>query len=661
MPTWPTLPPFSAANFLDHFDSLDTSKWTAVTSGTGSVTTTDSYLQCNSPANSAAFVYYNTKLDKTKNQLWLICFDNHTLGAGVEGGQCFNILNGASAPAADTAANIVAKTVIRRVFDGGALSMQDEHWNAGNTRNFWNASTASWGTGFADSIANARADDYYIVGLEIDATNQRWRLLGLGRSFATAGTYTFDQGFRLFSLTDWVTWANTRSNSDLWLVLGNPYTNMSGAREARIEWVRYAEGTPIDAWVAAKTSFTGLDHRIRHLWSYDGLTFIPQDRTTWALNLGTAGGPDDEGLQGPCCVNDGGNTDYLFYSGFDGGNWRICAASATKARPQNGPWTKLGVMIPLGSAGANDDRRTDRPFVICDQLESDPNKRWKMLYNGEKTADNKFRIMYATAPQASGTWTKQGTVIDVGGVGSRDESQCVFPTIVYYNGIWEVWYEGKETGDPEYLLRATGADLASLTKDGVDYTAAVASATQSLTANLNTAPGRTVTVADTSGFVQDASVLFSESTTMDNYGYSKIRKVVSSTVLELYHGVTGFGTAYPAKIKQFSAARNRSPRAIVRVGSEWWFYLTVWEPFAQTADVGSYNPGCEEMHLWKHSNTSPSAAIGVLQYHPSPVNLRGFNDDQRSAENMTLLYSPVVPDQAAARVPILPTFGGASW
>lgn len=652
MPTWPELPSFSGSNFLDHFDSTLDARWTSVTSGTGAVTITDSYLKCDSPTNSAAFVYYNTKLDKTKSQLWMICVAEQTGNtAGAEGPLHICVVNGSSAPTADTTTNIVAKTLIRRVFDASDTSLQDEHWSSGSVRNWWNPATPAWETGFASSIPDARPDDYYIVALEIDARNQRWRLLGLSQSFATANVYEFDQGWRLFSLTDWVTWTNTRSNSDLWLILGNPYNNLGVTREMRIEWVRYAQcltgNLPVDAWVAQKSSFTAEDHRIKHLYSYDGVGFIPQDRTTWALDTDA----NDDALQSPrVCQDPTTNTDYMFYSAYDGASWRISVASAARERPQNGPWTKYvsNPIIPLGGAGSDDENRTDRPAVVCDLTESDANKRWKMLYVGEKASDNKNRILYATAPAALGPWTKQGTVINVGAGGSKDESECSYPAIVHYGDMWEVWYEGRDASNVEYLLRATGTDLASLTKDTTDYTASVPSASQSLTANLSAAPGRTVTVADTSNFVKDAAVVFSQSTTMDDYGYSKIRKIVSGTVIELYHGITGFATTYPAKIKQMNAARTRSPRQIVRVGSEWWFYTTIWEPFYYTADQTSYNPGCEETHLWTSSNDSPSGAIASIQYQPSPVNWRGFNNDQRSSENITLINTPYSPQAVIA-------------
>lgn len=619
--TWPQLPAFNAANFLDHFDSLDTAKWTSVTSGTGAVSVTDSYLKCDAPANSAAFVYRPTKIDKTKSQLWLACIAQQASG-NPQGPMHFAFLNGASAPAADTDTNIVAKTLVRvNSGDGEFDGMEYDYWSSGGTRTYWNGATNVWATGFAYAIPEpVRHDDYYITGLEMDAPNLRWRLFGMAQSFSTPGTYEFDQGWRLFAFTDWITWANTRSNADVWLVLGNPYNNNVANMETRVEWVRYAEALPgnsvMDAWVASKGPATTPEHQIRHLYSYDGLCFVPQDRTTWALAFG--GSYDSNDLQNPRVVWDGETTDYLFYTATGSSVKSIAVASATHKTPQDNTWTKYGSnpILSLGGGGADDEAFMLLGDVVCDKLDPNSGRRWKMIYAGGKVSDSKTRILYATAPAATGPWTKRGTIINVGGGGAKDEVECTFPVLIWHRERWEVWYEARDTGNLEYLLRATGTDLASLTKDSTDYTATVVSANQALTANLDTAPGRSVTVASTSGYVKDAAVAVSQSSSGDVYGYSKIRKIVSGTVLELYHGLTGFTTTYPAKIKQFTASRNRSPRVVVKVGSEWWFYVTFWEPFFYTADDPNYAPILEEMHLYTHSAEDPSGATATIQYQP---------------------------------------------
>lgn len=877
MAVWPSLPALSPNNFLDHFpgSSLDSTKWGSVTSGSGAVSLTDSYVDLNAPASSAAFIYRNAQLDKTKSQLWLACLsrvssttavtptisllDNfnrtenplsdggnwttgsvlsastglktngtqairqdasgtfgrngsywnaltfsagqscevgctvgnagsdgtinltlfnpstnngyalfvnvgsfaspnacsleiytsgstpgaalatgtrgltvgdkialqidgndivawHDIGSGwvefmrvtdTTHREAFNpgleiagfadvtsaaaddfganaitsspslnpamwLLNGASAPTADTIANIDAKALIERGFSSQtSLAVLDSYFSSGGSRTYWGAATPAWTTTFAstlDSLMPVQNDDYYVLGLEIDGVNQRWRLLGWGQAFATAGTWTFNQGWRLFALTDWVNWSATRSSSNVWLCLGQLYTNDPGAHDFRVEWVRYAEApagnTVIDGWAAGKATLSDF-HQIRHIYSYDGLTYVPQDRTSWALPFG-AGSPDNLEVQEPCVVYDGAATDWMFYTGTNSGGptKSICVASASHVAAgtgQNAAFTRFGSnpILSLGTSGQFDDRQVGFACVVCDQSEANPAKRWKMLYTGQKVSDLKHRMGLATAPAPTGPWTKQGMVLDVGGVGADDANDVFGMSLVYYGGQWEVWYSGGDASGVRHLMRATSRDgLATLTKDATYYTPPTSATDQALTANLSTAPGRTVTVGSTTGFQVDAAVVLCGSSDNDTYSTSKIRKIVSSTVLELYHGLTGFttGSTPAARIKQLDSGASFDPRGIFwnPNSNEWWLYNNLWEPFLNSAETASYQPLLEEAHLFKHSAAAPNGATFAIQYQPSPVTSRGFNSDEESFENMSLLLPPAVTVDPAARTVRVP-------
>lgn len=644
--TWPTRPAASANNFTDHFpgSSLD-ARWTAVTSGTGSVTVTDSYVDINAPASSAAFIYRNVEIDKTKSQLWLACLSGISFSSN---DAVMWLLNGASAPVAATQATIDAKTLVAHaVSSQTSTAILDWYFTPSSTQTFWSGS--SWG-GYTTSSAlllPIELDDYYILGIEIDGVNQRWRLHGWCQTFPTAGTYTFEMGLRLFAITDWITWANTRASADVWLVIGQPLNDDGGANETRVEWVNYSEAVGnqvIDAFFASKQALADV-HRIRHSYSYDGKTFVLENPNQWALDLG-AGSPDDTEVQEPSATFDGAATDYMFYTGTSGTTQSICVASAphsTGPQGQTSKFTRFGSnpILSLGASGDFDDQSMGFASVVYDVTDSDSNKRWKMLYMGQKASDSKQRIGYATAPSPTGTWTKAGVVIDIGAGGSNDVNGACSCTIVNYAGRWEVWYEGHDSSNVCHLLRATGTDMGSLTKDGVDYyTPSIASASQSLTANMTTTPGRTVTVGSTTGFSVDATVILDQDTNNDNYATSRIRKVTDSTHLELYHGLTGFTTTYPAKVRQITTGPNFSPRAVIQVGSEWWFHLLIWEPWFNTAETASYAALLEEEYLFKHSGEAPSGGTPAVDYLSSPGASRNSFQGQRSYENMTLLNLP---------------------
>src|SRR5206468_4297902 len=163
----------------------------------------------NAPANSAAFIYKNVKLDKTKSQLWLAAVSAPTPGSTGFGLPLLSLLNGASAPAADTKANIDAKTLLRRVYAAQSSdALLDSFWSSAGTQTYWDGTNAAWTTTYSTALKSLmpiQADDYYIVGLEIDGANSRWRLFSWNQSFRTAGTYDANQGSRLFAISDWVT------------------------------------------------------------------------------------------------------------------------------------------------------------------------------------------------------------------------------------------------------------------------------------------------------------------------------------------------------------------------------------------------------------------------------------------------------------------------
>lgn len=659
--TWPQLPALSANSFVDHFDagSLDTTKWTAVTTGTGSVSLSDSNLVTDSvAANQAAFVYYNTQLNLSKSQLWMACVkSNVDWSTNGQLGHCLRLLNGSSAPAADTTANINAKTLLELVFGvpSSTPTLMARYFSSGSVSEWWDATTPGFENpqttnGWLVSPVQS-VNDYYVLGIEIDGVNSRVRMMCWGIAFATAGTMpspTYNQGWRLTGLTDWVNWSSVRSSANVWLTLGHAVTDATGQATMEFEWVRYAEApagnTVIDGWMVGHQN-SATDAQTRHVYSYDGQIFIPQDRTSWAIPLGSTYDAVEAG--DPCCVYDGASTDWLFYKSTSAvPAFSISVTSAahvTAGTGQSGPWTKYASnpLISQGTSGAYDDYQINAPFVVMDKNEPNPNFLWKMLYQGMRNSDRLWRILYATAPAPTGPWTKQGLVIDVGTTGANDAGGCNFPVIVRYQGLWYVFYEGWDSARFSHLMWATGSTLGSLAKQGTQFSPT--NVYQALTANLNTAPGRTVTVGNTAGFVKDAAVLFSQSANSDTWSSSRIRKIVSSTVLELYHGLTGFLTTNspPAEVIQVANCPNVVYRAIIldRTGT-WRFYLGWWEPFGASPLAPTYSAVYEELAYHTHTAASPVGAAPALQALPY-VTSRGFNNDQESFENLTLLYSPV--------------------
>lgn len=640
--TWPSLPAFSSNNFLDHFSgaSLDGSRWAAVTSGTGTVTVTNSYVDCNSGLNpfSAAFFYHVNLLDKTKSQLWTIAVSNQVAGGP---SNYFFVYDKPTTPTPDTYNTWNANVRIAAAINAGVSSNHFEttYYDANHIAHYWDGTGNTWTTNSsAVSVQPTRANDYYILGFEVDGPNARWRMLGWCKTY-TSG-YTFEQGLRMFEISDWVSWSALEPSSDLWLVFGNPYTDNRKTSEFRFEWIRYAENNaPLDGWCNQKQSLSVYNRSLRHVYSHDGVVFVPQDRTTGALSVDSAHSWENHEVTEPFAVYDGVGTDYLFYTGVSNSDYRgrICVAKAAhKGFPQNGPWTK-STHNPILQPQAG-ETTYGFSWVLKDLSEPDANRRWKMLYSVKSSTDHFWRLEYATAPDPPDTspWTRHGVVLDVGAAGQPDSHAARDGVVVWYNGEWEVWYEAWDDNGLCTVHRATGLDLALLTKDGRGPYIQGGGAEQAITANFT---GRTVTVGSTDGFVPDAEVVFCQSNNWSDYSVSRIRKILSGTQVELYHGLAGFTTTVPARMKQIDASKHFSPRWIGQVGGEWWFYVCNWEPFLD--DAPTYAALLEQMVLYKHASPAPSGAMPTFQYLASPVTWRGYNNDQRTMENLTLLNSPV--------------------
>lgn len=634
---WPVFPAKNEKSFLEHFlgSTLDPNRWTTITSGTGSVSVTDSYAECNSGAsNNAAGFYRDAKINKNISQLWLMAASTTTSAQSMT--TCFFVLNKGSSPIADTYSNTLPSLRIFADICGGAGhdEARFSYYDTAHAQKRWDGvTTQTWGTTDPASTPT-RFNDYYVLGFEIDGPGLRWRLHLWGKTYVSG--YTYEQGLRQFAMSDWVNWSAMEVTEDLWLVFGNPWTDAGVTGAVRFEWIRYIESvqnTVVDAWVQAFDAAPPCT--IQHHYSYDGETFLRESRTSNAITLSGSAFEAYEVTQPDACTD--GITDYLFYTGTasDFSTKVLALATAPHASPQNGPWTKQGVILNNIPGGQEDG--ICFAFTIQDISEPNASKRWKKLYSGISSVDTFWRVFYATAPAAAGPWTRQGLLIDLGPAGAPDEKGIASPAAVWIDDHWEVWYEGRDTNLEVTLMCAKGADLGSVVKDGKSYLKCNSGADTALTANLT---GRTLTVTSTANFAVDAEVTLDQDTNIANFGTSRVRKIVSSTQLELYHGLDGFTTVTPARIGQVDSFRYFSPRNIYKVGSEWWFYVTIYGAFWNYDGASYAATSSQQAGLYKHSGTFPSDATPVIQHLTFPITSRGFNGDTRTCENISILVPP---------------------
>lgn len=627
---WPTgRTVASGTSVFDHFEggTLDPT-WVPLTSGAGSLAVAGGQVTCQAPqdADASAFAF-GQKIDKSVSQLWVFAVSDHNTASP----QWWITL--VDSPTPPTAGPSAVWDPLRRVQISGQLQasgMRFASWDTSHSSVYFSEASQGWGATPQQAHSPIR-NDYYLVGLEIDGPNDRWRLLAWGKRSPDSG-YTFEQGLRLFAMTSWVPWAWLESTQDLWLVVGDPRTD-AGAGSMSVEWARRDAGPRHDAWVNGMTG-NGDDYSIRHVWGYEGTAgavevFVPETKQGLAIAGGGAGAWDASGVKDAYSLHDPATgTHFLLYNAA-GGNGGIGLATNTGT---NGSFTKFGGNPIIPPVVGTSESVVQNASVVQDLAEADSTKRFKLLYTGVDPSLD-FRVFLATAPAMTGPWTKQGMVLDVGSSGAFDQNGYSRPRPVHAAGQWYVFLSAKnntELGSPFRITYATGPTLDDLTPSGVILVDNLVGPAANVTAAV---AGQTVTVDDTSGFLEDAYVLIDQDANRDDYSQSRIRKVVDATTLELYHGLDGLGP--PAVVVQADATNRIEIAEVKPVGSKWWMYVTNFGFFgAQPGlDAFSENTGL----LTADSLTGPYA----WKHLANPPLARASWSNDRSHENLTLVHTPI--------------------
>lgn len=173
------------------------------------------------------------------------------------------------------------------------------------------------------------------------------------------------------------------------------------------------------------------------------------------LDLGVTGKFDSGSVSLGRVINDSG-TYKMWYSGqYTDGKWRLGYASS----PDGRTWTKnygggTGYVMTLGTSGYFDDNGVCYASVLKD------GSTYKMWYSGLKASDSKYRIGYATSSDGT-TWTRQNggnAVLDLGASGKFDVGGLLYPTVIYENNTYHMWYAGYNNTDWVGIGYATSSD-----------------------------------------------------------------------------------------------------------------------------------------------------------------------------------------------------------
>lgn len=536
-------------SFFDHFtgSSLDTTKWTAITAGTGTVTVSGGYVECNKAANTdGAAIYLNTQIDKTKNQVyaWSI---NQTNAANFGGP---TIIEKSTAPVCETNVNFDPRVRMKMTYStqSTVLGMAINYYSAAHVLQWWNPSSNVWQTTGVNAAVAYEVGNYWTGFLETDSS-LGWRM-GIIANGITGATWSFDQqggAVRLVTLTDWVAWSSLEATTSLWLVFGMNVT-ISVAPVWRMEWFRHADGPREYVMCNQKSAASG-NYSLRPYRHYGDYFCIPKDRSTDAV-AADARIPymfqDDDGTI--ACVYMTGGTG-------------IKMSTATSVE---GTWTLVGTVA--ANPGTTKRSTCADASIYRDQSEPDPNQRYKMFVsclNAGPPYEARIYYLYSATLTGTYTWYNNGSGIDdsfvlgLGTSGQPDEGGVDCPRIMRTAGGYTMVYSGLKNGSALLEAQPCYATSPNLTNGGTWTRGSLplkahGTVTTEITAALD---GKSATVTSTTGFVADSPFVIGEDgSSADNHSSGRIRVVTDSTHLEFYATLRDFNTTKPARIRQWDSS-----------------------------------------------------------------------------------------------------------
>jgi predicted GH43/DUF377 family glycosyl hydrolase len=149
-----------------------------------------------------------------------------------------------------------------------------------------------------------------------------------------------------------------------------------------------------------------------------------------------------------------GNELWLYYMGGDGTNQRIGLAKSTDGRS----WTKYNSnpIMDVGDSGNWDSTVVSMPYIVKD------GSTYMMWYHGSDGTT--LRIGHATS-QDGINWTKfsDNPVLDVGSLGSWEDTHVTFPYVIKDGDEYRMWYIGYH-GNVQNIGYASSTDGTNWTK-----------------------------------------------------------------------------------------------------------------------------------------------------------------------------------------------------
>jgi len=600
-------------------------------------------------STDAAIWYWNQKISRTQSGIYWFPFRTNQTASG----PFFYLWEGIPAP--NTATNIQGTSgkVLLRISAATSSTLigVDRYDNtASRTRTSWNVSTNAWVTP-PGTTASFLTDTYALVGIEIDGTNDRWRVHIIGNT-GTANTPTTALYHR--TLTDWVNFSFHEGTAasycnptcgDLYFAMGEPFTDVNTS-DMFVDYFAADLGSRMYAWVNGKDSQGGT-YQIYLRWAFPDVNGIParsvpQDRTTVALAPSAPTAWDDGAVKDGYVIRDG-STYHMCYSGASGGVFQVGCASTTNPE---GTWTKNANNPIVARVVSTDEDNVQNPTLVKDNSESDSAKRWKMFYIGHDGTSHQGLIRWCSAPptdaacDTAAEWSSFVKILPNGGASSIDERGWG-RVRVYDEGGTQYVFGGVRDNSANLVRQETYATSTdrwitstNMTKSGVVINPALQSSCSTTLSSAITTPGtRTITVGSTTGCVAGDYVFMDDDATIGNYHNNRILAVLDATHLLLQF--TEDAMASGAVVRSSHAFGDLDVGETYAYPGGFYKLATCFDPEPDTSNSAFLENVC----LW--TGSSRTGTTWTPYPHSSPWATPDAYGRQQSHENVSFVHEPI--------------------
>ncbi|HEV8362560.1 MAG TPA: hypothetical protein VGQ52_03500 [Gemmatimonadaceae bacterium] len=617
----------------EHFAS-SLGKWAAVTAGDGAVTVTDSMakMEVFGAASSGAAI-----------RRAFPHVTNHIFAANVRNAQdnpnaTLRILNKATAPTCDTAANLAAIENMGIDFNtvSGTRRPRIFYRQPNGVQQFWNDGTKAWtNSSNVGSTPSGQNDSSLIYGYQWDVTNSRVRFFVIG---AGSGTSQIEAcGPKIFALTDWVPFSSIRDtgSTTLWITIGKLNTDPNNTGNAVVEWSRIEDGPKIYA-AANQATVSASAYSIKLWESYGGRFWLQSGSAPQRTSIVTQGGTQ------PWCsiqtqmgagVTDDDGTMWLFFNGRSAANNSV---GVTKSTDGGVTWTPFSGNPIIQQVTGTNLQNLSNISAVKDMLEPNAAKRYK-LFVGALGADGNRRIFLYSASAPESTWTQEGMLAGPD-VDSPTGYAAIHMNPIYHNNTWHVF-------TPFWRWSGSQLNLASLVKSAHLLGLEHQNVSQVISAISSTS--RTVTVANSAGFIEDAMIIIDDDTNPAEWALNRVRKNVNGTTFEMYERTPGY--APNAKSNRLDAGDvSMHHVSFDEARNEWCFYVGFFRVTATFNQGGTIAVNIQTCGL---AVANSPLAMPAIDWFDTPQVWLARDQNTGTSENMKFFDPPLPAAQKVAMEP----------